>query len=156
MKVMHSGKQHISNILNSVSSVSVSLSLSVRAALIETILYLARFLNHIKLATCLEQIVLCTFSIGVQSVSSLGIFFSPRNSLFSTVLNIHMPVFGNEHVQYCFNGHFKIWLKCTTPLHAACALWCKQAQHGWEAHGGTSEGDALGENAHSHSDSRWC
>ncbi len=31
---------------------------------------------------------------------------SPRNSLFRTVLNIHEPVFGNEHVQYCFNGHF--------------------------------------------------
>ncbi len=29
---------------------------------------------HIKLVTCLEQIVLCTFSTAVQSVSSLDIF----------------------------------------------------------------------------------
>ncbi len=40
------------------------------------LLYLTSFFKalHIKLVTCLEQIILCTFSTDVQSVSSLDIF----------------------------------------------------------------------------------
>ncbi len=41
---------------------------------------------HIKLVTCLEQIVLCSFSAAVQSVSSLDIFFQMRS--YQTIISI--------------------------------------------------------------------
>ncbi len=73
---MHLGKQQIWNTLNSASSVSSFCQSCFKLKLSTIGFYILPVIKalHIKLVTCLEHIVLSTFSAAAQSVSSLDIF----------------------------------------------------------------------------------
>ncbi len=91
------------------------------------LLYLTSFYKalHIKLVTCLEQIVLCTVSTAVQSVSSLDIFFR-----CARIKLLYIDINGIASYCIAYKKYIDISYKLDIP--PSPSLYCPNAQWGGE------------------------